>query len=100
VIVRVTESSSPGNPVFGATVVFQSVVSLPAPASSPTPIGGIIISRNPAPVIISSSQGSVLSDINGLATFQPSTQGQPEAVQVQGTMTAGAGTFNFLLRSF
>ena len=100
VIVRVTESSTPGNPVFGATVVFQSVVSLPPPPSSQTPIGGIIISRNPAPVIISSSQGSVLSDINGLATFQPSTQGQPEAVQVQGTMAAGASTFRFLLQSF
>ena len=100
VIVRVTDSSTALNPVFGATVVFQSVVSLPAPASPPISIGGIIITRNPAPVIISSSQGSLTSDLNGLATFQPSTAGQPEAVQVQGTLAAGANTFHFLLQSF
>lgn len=99
-IVRVTDSSSPPNPVFGANVVFQSVVSLPAPASPPISVGGIIITRNPAPVIVSSSQGSVLSGPSGLATFQPSTAGQPGAVQVQGSMAAGAGTFRFLLRSF
>jgi hypothetical protein len=47
VIARVTDSSTPPNAVFGANVVFQSVVSLPAPASPPISIGGIIINRNP-----------------------------------------------------
>lgn len=100
VIVRVLDSSASPNPVFGANVVFQSVVSLPAPVSPPISIGGIIINRNPAPIVISSSRGSVLSDANGLATFQPSTGGQPGAVQVQGTMAAGASTFHFSLQSF
>jgi len=100
VIARVTDSSSAPNPVFGASVIFQAVVTLPAPALPPISVGGIITRRNPAPVIVSSSQGAVVSDINGLATFQPSTAGQPEAVQVQGTMTAGGSAFQFLLQSF
>jgi len=100
VVARVTDSSTPANPVFGATVIFQSVVSRPAPPSTPITIGGIIVKRNPAPIIISSSQGSLVSDTNGLVTLQPSTGGAIGAIQVQGTMAAGTSTLPFLLQSF
>jgi hypothetical protein len=100
VIARVTDASTPPDPVIGAAVAFHSVVTEPAPASPPIAIGGIIIIRNPAPVIVSSSQGSVVSDLNGLAIFQPSTGGAIGTIQVQGTMAAGASSLSFTLQSF
>ena len=100
VIARVTDASSPPNPVLGATVIFQAVVSRLAPPSAPITIGGIIVTRSPAPIIISSSQGSLISDLNGLATLQPSTGGASGAIQVQGDMAAGTNSLPFLLQWF
>lgn len=100
VIARVTDTSTPPNPVIGAPVAFQSVVIDPAPVPPPISIGGIIITRNPAPIIIFSSQGFVLSDVNGLASLQPSTGGAMGSVRVQGTMAAGSSTLTFALQSF
>ncbi|HLB89706.1 MAG TPA: IPT/TIG domain-containing protein [Terriglobales bacterium] len=99
VTVRVTDSSTPPNPVVGAGVAFQSVISRSAPAPPITSLGEITITRNPTPVIISSSQVSVPSDVNGLATIQPSTSGVQGAVVVQGTAAAGNSTLQFELQS-
>ena len=51
------------------------------------------------PVIISSSQVAVLSDVNGLATVQPSTSAVQGALVVEGTAAAGNSTLRFELQS-
>ena len=71
---------------------------------APTPpvisIGGIVINPNPAPVIIASSHGSLLSDRSGLVNIQPSTGGAQGAVEIQGSASAGAASVPFQLQSF
>ncbi len=86
VAVRVTDSATP-------------VVSRPAPAPPPVSVGGIIVTRNPAPIIVSALQISVLSDAAGLATFQPSTGAAQEAIVIQGTSAAGTSSLPFRLQS-
>jgi hypothetical protein len=74
--VRVTDSSSPPNAVAGATVAFLTTVLRPAENSSP---GNPVV-----PVILSVNQNDVESDVNGLASLQPSagTLGPPLEVVV------------------
>jgi hypothetical protein len=98
-MVRVMDSATPAHPVLGANVTFQVVVSRPVPTPSPVTIGGIIISRSPAPVIVSSSRLAVLSDATGQATLQPSTGGAMGAVLIQGTAAAGVSVLSFQLQS-
>jgi hypothetical protein len=76
VTVRVTDSSSPPNAVAGATVAFLTTVLRPAENSSP---GNPVV-----PVILSVNQNDVESDVNGLASLQPSagTLGPPLEVVV------------------
>jgi hypothetical protein len=100
VIVRATDSSIPPNPVLGALVSFQEVVFRLAPTPPVISIGGIVINPNPAPVIIASSHGSLLSDRSGLVNIQPSTGGAQGAVEIQGSASAGAGSVPFQLQSF
>ena len=70
-IVRVTDSSKPPNPVLGANVLFQSA--LLRPLENNLELGSnSSTSQTGAPVILSTSQGSVQSDANGLASFIPS----------------------------
>ena len=99
VTVRVTDSAIPSHPVLGANVTFQVVVSRPATAPPPVSLGGIIVTKTPAPVIVSSSQVSVLSDGLGLATFQPSSGGTQGALVIQGTAAAGINLLPFQLQS-
>jgi hypothetical protein len=97
--VRVTDSAAPPHPVRAANVGFQSIVSRTAPTPPIVTLGGIIITRNPMPVIVSSSQASVASDANGLATLQPPNDAVFGAVQIVETATAGASTLHFNLQS-
>ncbi len=99
VTVRATDSATPAHPVLGASVTFQVVVSRPAPAPPPVSIGGIIVTRNPAPIIVSSSRISVLSDVSGLATLQPSSGAAQGAIVIQGTSAAGASILPFRMQS-
>jgi hypothetical protein len=99
IAVRVLDSAIPAHPVVGASVIFQVVVSRPASAPPPVSIGGIVITRNPAPVIVSSSQVSVQSDGSGVATLQPSTGGTRGALVIQGTAAAGTSVLQFQLLS-
>jgi hypothetical protein len=97
--VRVTDSATPAHPVLAANVTFQVVVSRPLPAPPPVSIGGIIVTRNPAPVIVSSSQISLLSDEAGQASLQPSAGAVQGAIVIQGTSTAGNSILPFRLQS-
>jgi len=100
VIVRATDSSTPPNPVLGALVAFQETVFRPAPNPPVISIGGIVINPNPAPIIIASLRGSLLSDRSGLVSIPPSTSGAQGAIEIQGDATAGSGTLPFRLQSF
>jgi hypothetical protein len=98
VTVRVTDSAIAPHPVLGASVTFQVVVSRPATAPPPVVIGGIVVTRNPSPVIVSSSQFSVLSDGSGLAIL-PSIGEIPGALLIQGTASAGISLLPFQLQA-
>jgi hypothetical protein len=75
------------------------VVSRPATAPPQISIGGIIINKNPPPVIVSSSRLSILSDQSGLSNLQPPTSGTQGALVIQGTAAAGTSVIPFQLRS-
>ncbi len=81
--VRVADSAPSPNPVLGAGVLFQTLVVRPGEDG---PAGG----QGGMPVILSSSQNTVLSDINGLASVLPSTGSFGGELQVD--VTASAGT--------
>jgi hypothetical protein len=101
VTVRVTDSAPVPNPVRGAAVVFQSYLGRWNQASPiQWIIGDTIITRTPMPVILSSSQATVTSDANGLATLTPSVGGLAGALEIQGTAAVGGSTLPFELQSF
>ena len=95
VTVRVTDMASPPNPVAGASVVFQSAVER-MPDGIQGPSGGdTTITRNPTPVILASTQTTVVSDTNGLASFLPSAGGFDGALQIAGSAMAGVSNLAF-----
>jgi len=99
VTVRVFESGT-GNPVRGVAVNFQVVVERPPDGNPVVSISDTSIGRNPLPVILASSQVTILSDVNGLATIQPTSAGVPGAVVIQGTASAGVASLPFEAQSF
>jgi len=70
--VRVTDSSTPPNPVLGASVLFQSTVLRPVGNNLVLTPGDPTVTQPEMPVILSASQSIVLSNANGLASFNPS----------------------------
>jgi len=99
VIVRVTDSSTPPNPVRAANVIFESIVTRPTRSAPILTTGDTIITHNAMPIILSSSQASVPSDANGLATTQPSNGGLQGSTLIVGTTTSGTSTLQFTLES-
>jgi hypothetical protein len=99
VIVRVTDSSTPPNPVRAASVIFESIVTRPSRGAPILTTGETIITHNAMPVILSSSQASVASDANGLATTQPSNGGLQGSTLIVGTTTSGTSALQFTLES-
>jgi hypothetical protein len=95
VVVRVTDYATPPNPVAGASVLVEWNVELPVSNASPVPGGDTGIGNNPMPVVLYSSQAYVVSDGNGMATFQPSTGGFGGALEILGTATAGSSNVPF-----
>jgi len=98
-VVRVTDLSTPPNPVQGANVVFQSTVELGGGTGSGISAGDTTITPNPTPIILSSSQTIVTTDGNGLAAFQPTTGGFSGGLTVVGHATAGTSNVPFALQS-
>jgi len=100
VTVRVTDSSTPPNPVRGADVVFeQTVYRIEGAYAVPGGDGDTIIIRNPTPVIVSSSQTTVQTDVDGLVSVTPSTGGVQGAAEIDGTASAGNSSLSFSLES-
>jgi hypothetical protein len=84
VVVRVTDFSSPPNPVIAAPVSFLTTVLRPEGTSSS---GG---DASPAmPVILSVTRISVTSDLSGLASIVPSSAGFSPPLEVDVAVTAG-----------
>lgn len=98
IVVRVTDLSTPANSVAGASVVFQSTVERSGDGSSGITGGDTTIIAAPAPVVLSSSQTSVTSDANGLASFQPSNAGFEGALQIVGAASAGSSLVPFTVK--
>jgi hypothetical protein len=93
VIVRVTDSSSPPNPVIAAGVAFQTTVLRPE-GTTLAGGGGETNSGNSAmPVILQVSQSNGISDLNGLASLVPSAGGFSAPVEVDVTIAAGASAW-------
>jgi len=86
--VRVTDSSTPPNPVLGANVLFQYTVLRPGNNPGSVPSGP---SADPAgmPVILSVSQTAVQSDANGLASFTPSIGSFSGPLEISIQVSAG-----------
>jgi hypothetical protein len=99
--VRVTDSSSPPNPVLGANVGFLSMV-VRSSGEVPAPASGESASGNPAmPVVLSVNQTSVASDANGLASLVPSTGSFTGPLEVDVSVTAGTvANLSYVLQTF
>ena len=90
-VVQVTDSSSPPNPVIGTSVWFLTTVL----RSSGTLAAGSSGETNPTnpgmPVILRVSQSSATTDINGLANIVPSTGGFAAPLEVDVAIMSGSG---------
>lgn len=84
--VRVTDSSTPPNPVLAASVLFQDTVLRPA-ANDLTLAPGDSAAM---PVILSSTQVSMPSNGNGLASFIPSVGSFSGTLEIEIQVSAGA----------
>jgi hypothetical protein len=99
VTVRVTDSSTPANPVRGAGVDFQSVIGRAADEAPVVSAGETVITRTPMPIILGSSQTLAPSDAAGLASIQPPTGGFQGALLILGSTSAGNSTLQFAAQS-
>jgi hypothetical protein len=89
----------PPDPVLGARVFFQSLVGR-SPDDEPILwIAQSGISQPTIPVILAQSQATILSDVNGMASFLPTTGGVDGPVLVLGSASAGASEVDFGLQS-
>jgi hypothetical protein len=90
-VVQVTDSSSPPNPVIGASVWFLTTVL----RSSGTLAAGSSGETNPTnpgmPVILHVSQSSATTDMNGLANIAPSTGGFAAPLELDVAVMAASG---------
>jgi hypothetical protein len=91
VVVRVTDSSSPPNPVLGANVTFQATVMRPSATSPGGGSGETITTGSASQVILAVSQSTVLTDTDGLASVTPSSAGFSLPVEVDLVTTTGVG---------
>ena len=96
VVVQATDSATPPNNVLGASVVFQSLVMRVDDDAPGEQSGETIITSQPMPVILSSSQGTVVSGGNGLASLSYSLAFSAE---VEGTASVGGSVLPFELEA-
>jgi hypothetical protein len=99
VTVRVTDQATPPDPVLGASVFFQSVVGRSPDGQPILWIAQSGISQPTIPIILGQSQMTVFSDVNGLASVQPTARGVQGPVVILGAASAGPATINFQLQS-
>ncbi len=88
--VRVTDSSTPPNPVLGASVLFQSTLLRPAGNDLTLTAGDPAVTQPGLPVFLSASQNTAQSDVNGLASFTPSVGLFTGPLELEIQISAGA----------
>jgi hypothetical protein len=99
--VRVTDSSTPPNPVLGASVLFQSTVMRPAGNNLTLVTGDPTVTQTGMPVILGATQTSTTSDTNGLANFLPSIGSFTGVLAIEIQVSAGtSATLEDVLESF
>ncbi len=87
--IRVTDSSTPPDPILGASVLFQSIVLRPA-GNNPILINGDPTSgQNQMPVLLGTSQSTVQTNANGLASLVPSLGSFTGTLEIQIQVSAG-----------
>jgi hypothetical protein len=84
--VRVTDFSTPPNGILGETVLFQATVMRPVENDLTQTTSDLSATQ----IILSESQFSVQSDVNGLATFVPSVGVFTGPLEVDIEVSAGA----------
>jgi len=95
ITVRVTDSATPPNPVRGCSVMFEAIIGRSA-GDAPIVVGGDLnINDDPLPILLGSWEEPVVTDNNGLAKVQPSTEGFDGALAVIGLAAAGTGSVEF-----
>jgi hypothetical protein len=86
--VRVTDSATPPDPILGASVLFQSTV-LRLAAGDISLTGSPTGTQTGTPVILSMSNTTVLSDINGLVSVVPSVGSFTGPLEIEIQVAAG-----------
>ena len=89
-IVRVTDSSTPPNPVLGASVSFQSTLLRPTENELTQAPGGPSADPGGMPVILAVSQSTIQSDVNGLASFLPGLGSFTGPLEIDLLVSAGS----------
>jgi hypothetical protein len=87
VVVRITDSSSPPNPVMAASVAFQTTVARGTDYSGTE--GGTQPTNPVMPEILQVTQSVGMTDVNGLAALVPSSGGFIGPLEVDLTVMAG-----------
>jgi hypothetical protein len=99
VIVRITDSATPPNAVFGATVDVQSIIGRSLNNQPLLWIAGTAITQNPMPVILATHQTTVTSDLNGLAAIHVGPDAVQGPVLILGSAGSGGEALQFVLQS-
>jgi hypothetical protein len=89
-----------GDIVRGAAVTFSVLISRPQRDPPIIWLGDGIIGRQPAPVILGSTQSVAVSDGSGLVSLTPTTAGFTGPLILQGTVSAGSTTARFQVETF
>jgi hypothetical protein len=87
--VRVTDSSTPPNPVLGASVLFQSTLVRPAGNDLILTPGDPTVAPTGMPVFLGASQNTVQSNVSGLASFTPSVGLVTGLLEIEIQVSAG-----------
>ena len=89
ITLRVTDSANPPHPVQGAAVKVQSTILRPDNDAPVQGVGESSSGDHGTPVILGSSQATVTSDQNGLASLTPSASGLTGALEIELLVSTG-----------
>jgi hypothetical protein len=96
--VRVVDSSTPPNPVFGVPITFNSTLLRPVGGAGGGGPGSEPIGHNPERVVVGTSRSVVTSDVDGYSTVIPPNGGGTQPLEVEVSADPGNGaTLQFSL---
>ena len=84
----------------GASTTFLLLIGRDTGSNPDVFIGDTTIQHRPLPVILGSSKAMVMSDVNGLASVQPTNAGIAGPIVIQGTASIGIASLPFAAQSF